>query len=212
MAIISWYTLIGLLAQAAFAARMLVQWIMSEKAKSVVNPALFWWLSLLGALAMSLYGYLRSDFAILCAQLVSFYIYIYNLQLKQELLRFGKLFALSIIVAPLVMLMLEVKDLTSFVQSFLNGQTITYGWMAVGLIGQFLFSFRFVYQVVISHRKGQSILPPAFWYISLIAALMVQVYGIYRLDIVLIIGQVGGMVTYVRNIMLIKKGPANKDL
>lgn len=32
---------------------------------------------------------------------------------------------------------------------------------------------------------------------------MVQVYGIYRLDIVLIIGQVGGMVTYVRNIMLL---------
>ena len=75
--------------------------------------------------------------------------------------------------------------------------------MALGLIGQFLFSFRFVYQVVISHRQGQSLLPPAFWYISLLAALMVQVYGIYRLDIVLIIGQVGGMVTYVRNIMLL---------
>ena len=37
------------------------------------------------------------------------------------------------------------------------------------------------------------------------AALMVQIYGVYRLDIVLIIGQVGGMVTYVRNIMLMHK-------
>lgn len=203
MAIISWYTIIGLLAQAAFAARMLVQWIMSEKAKRVVNPALFWWLSLVGALAMSLYGYLRSDFAILCAQLFSFYIYIYNLHLKGELHRFGKLFALSLMIAPLVMLFLEIKDFSAFFDNFLDGHEIPYGWMALGLIGQFLFSFRFVYQVVISHRQGQSLLPPAFWYISLLAALMVQVYGIYRLDIVLIIGQVGGMVTYVRNIMLL---------
>ncbi len=34
---------------------------------------------------------------------------------------------------------------------------------------------------------------------------MVQIYGIYRLDIVLILGQVGGIVTYVRNIMLARR-------
>ena len=34
---------------------------------------------------------------------------------------------------------------------------------------------------------------------------MVQIYGIYRLDIVLILGQVGGIVTYVRNIMLAQR-------
>ena len=74
MAIISWYTLIGLLAQLAFMARMLVQWIMSERARKVVNPALFWWLSLFGALTMSFYGFLRQDLAILLGQLVSFYL------------------------------------------------------------------------------------------------------------------------------------------
>ena len=87
MAIISWYTLIGLLAQLAFMARMLVQWIMSERAHKVVNPALFWWLSLFGALTMSFYGFLRQDLAILLGQLVSFYVYIYNLKLKGELFR-----------------------------------------------------------------------------------------------------------------------------
>lgn len=203
MAIISWYTLVGICAQLAFAARMLVQWIMSEKAKKVVNPALFWWLSLIGSLSMSFYGYLREDFAILLAQFVSFYIYIYNLKLKKELFRFGKVIALLIIVVPLALLLLQLKDFSNFFHSFLDGHNVPYGWMIFGLIGQFLFSFRFVYQMIISYRQQESVLPNAFWYISLLAAIMVQIYGLYRLDIVLIIGQVGGMVTYIRNIMLI---------
>lgn len=202
MSIISWYTLIGLIAQAAFAGRMIVQWVMSEKAKTVVNPAMFWWLSLLGSFMMSFYGALREDFAILLAQTVSFYIYIYNLRLKRELGRFGRLVPVLIMLSPPVMIISQTGDFATFVEHFLNGQTIGYGWLLFGLIGQFLFSFRFVYQMFVSHRRKESVLPPAFWYISLMAAIMVQIYGIYRLDVVLILGQVGGMVTYVRNIML----------
>lgn len=202
MSIISWYTLIGLIAQAAFAGRMIVQWVMSEKAKTVVNPAMFWWLSLLGSFMMSFYGALREDFAILLAQTVSFYIYIYNLRLKRELGRFGRLVPVLIMLSPPVMIISQTGDFATFVEHFLNGQTIGYGWLLFGLVGQFLFSFRFVYQMFVSHRRKESVLPPAFWYISLMAAIMVQIYGIYRLDVVLILGQVGGMVTYVRNIML----------
>ena len=100
MAIISWYTLIGLLAQLAFMSRMLVQWIMSERARKVVNPALFWWLSLFGALTMSFYGFLRQDLAILLGQLVSFYVYIYNLKLKGKLFKISKVGAVAVILTP----------------------------------------------------------------------------------------------------------------
>ena len=196
MAIISWYTLIGLLAQLAFMARMLVQWIMSERAHKVVNPALFWWLSLFGALTMSFYGFLRQDLAILLGQLVSFYVYIYNLKLKGELFRISKLGAVAVILTPLVLLALELRDTEAFAAIFLNQEAIPYYWLAFGMIGQFLFTFRFIYQLVVSHRSQQSVLPPK---------LMVQIYGIYRLDIVLILGQVGGIVTYVRNIMLARR-------
>ena len=72
-------------------------------------------------------------------------------------------------------------------------------------------NFRFIYQLVVSHRSQQSVLPPKFWYISLLAALMVQIYGIYRLDIVLILGQVGGIVTYVRNIMLAQRSAREEE-
>ena len=40
---------IGFLAQICFSGRLLFQWIMSEKAKQVVSPSIFWLLSLLGS-------------------------------------------------------------------------------------------------------------------------------------------------------------------
>lgn len=210
MAIISWYTAVGLVAQLAFMARMLVQWIMSERARAVVNPALFWWLSLLGALTMSFYGYLREDLAILLGQLVSFYVYVYNLKLKGELKRVGLIISALLVLSPIILLGLELYQggIAAFRAVFLNQYTIPYIWLAIGMLGQFLFTFRFIYQMVISHRQKQSVLPPMFWYFSLTAALLVQSYGIYRLDIVLILGQAGGLVTYVRNIMLYHKHQA----
>ena len=34
--------IVGFLAQLLFSARLLLQWIMSEKAKKVVSPSIFW--------------------------------------------------------------------------------------------------------------------------------------------------------------------------
>ena len=44
----------GLLGQAAFSARFLVQWIVSEKNKASTIPVAFWYLSLLGGLILNL--------------------------------------------------------------------------------------------------------------------------------------------------------------
>ena len=68
--------LIGLLAQVFFSARMLIQWILSEKYKKVVSPSLYWVFSLLGAYLLCIYGWLRNDFSIILGQFISFYIYI----------------------------------------------------------------------------------------------------------------------------------------
>ena len=77
---------IGFLAQAFFSARTLVQWILSEKAKKVLSPTIFWVLSLLGAYLLCIYGWLRNDFAIILGQFISYYIYLANLKLKGCLL------------------------------------------------------------------------------------------------------------------------------
>ena len=73
---------IGFLAQGFFSARILVQWIMSERAKHVLSPSLFWIFSIAGAYLLCLYGWLRHDFAIVFGQCISYYIYLYNLKLK----------------------------------------------------------------------------------------------------------------------------------
>ena len=44
---------LGFLAQGLFSARILVQWIMSERAKKVVSPTIFWILSLIASYLFS---------------------------------------------------------------------------------------------------------------------------------------------------------------
>ncbi|MBO8415769.1 MAG: lipid-A-disaccharide synthase N-terminal domain-containing protein [Proteobacteria bacterium] len=205
MEIITWFTAVGAAAQILFASRMLVQWVLSERARAVVNPALFWWLSLLASLLMSFYGYLRHDLAIMLWQLISYYIYIYNLKLKGQLARLNILITVFLVAAPIVLLVSEWQGPEEFAALFLNDEHIPYELLALGFVGQALFTLRFVYQLYASYRLKVSVLPPAFWVISLIACLMVQVYGVFRLDVVLVFGQAGGLITYTRNIMLYRK-------
>ncbi len=42
------WLLVGLLGQAIFSARFIVQWLVSEKEKKSIIPVAFWYLSLLG--------------------------------------------------------------------------------------------------------------------------------------------------------------------
>ena len=71
----------GLLAQAVFMSRMMVQWIASERAKKSVMPVAFWWLSLSGAAMLVVYGVLRQDIVIILAQVFGFVVYARNLTL-----------------------------------------------------------------------------------------------------------------------------------
>ena len=71
----------GLLAQALFMSRMLVQWIASERQGRSVIPVAFWWLSLSGAAMLLVYGVLRSDIVIISAQAFGFIVYLRNLML-----------------------------------------------------------------------------------------------------------------------------------
>ena len=184
---------------------MLVQWVLSERARSVVNPSLFWWLSLFASLLMSFYGYLRQDLAILLGQFLSYYTYVVNLKLKGKLRSLPLILTLALIVAPVALLVSEMWDTQAFAAIFLNDAHIPYALLALGFAGQLLFTLRFVVQTYISWRLKESVLPAAFWWLSLTACLAVLAYGCLRLDVVLILGQAAGLVTYVRNLMLLRK-------
>ncbi len=76
-------------------------------------------------------------------------------------------------------------------------------WIAVGFLGQLLFSARFVVQWIASERARRSIVPSAFWLFSVGGGVILLFYAIYRRDPVFIAGQAAGLVIYARNIMLI---------
>jgi lipid-A-disaccharide synthase-like uncharacterized protein len=67
--------IIGFSAQILFSARLLVQWIQSEKVKKVLTPELFWELSLMASFLLFIYGWLRDDFAIMLGQSITYFIY-----------------------------------------------------------------------------------------------------------------------------------------
>jgi lipid-A-disaccharide synthase-like uncharacterized protein len=76
-------------------------------------------------------------------------------------------------------------------------------WIAVGFIGQMLFSARFFVQWLTSERLKRSVVPLAFWYLSLAGGATLLAYAIHRRDPVFIVGQLGGLFVYFRNLQLI---------
>jgi lipid-A-disaccharide synthase-like uncharacterized protein len=71
----------GLIAQLAFAARFLVQWIASERAGKSVVPLAFWFFSIGGGLLTLIYGLVKREPVIIIGQLASNIIYVRNLML-----------------------------------------------------------------------------------------------------------------------------------
>lgn len=82
-------------------------------------------------------------------------------------------------------------------------------WLAVGLLGQACFSARFVVQWIVSERRGRSVVPESFWYLSLGGGATPLTYALYVGDPMFIMGQAFGLLIYVRNIWL--SSPATRD-
>ncbi len=75
-------------------------------------------------------------------------------------------------------------------------------WQIVGFIGQGLFTARFLVQWIASEKKGDTVVPVAFWWLSLVGGISLLVYAISQRDPVFIVGQSLGMFVYLRNLML----------
>ena len=77
-------------------------------------------------------------------------------------------------------------------------------WVVVGLGGQLLFTARFLVQWIASERARRSVVPLAFWYLSIGGGVILLAYAIYRKDPVFIFGQSMGLFIYLRNLWLIR--------
>lgn len=196
---------IGFLAQIFFSARILLQWILSERAKKVISPAIFWQLSILGSYLLFIYGWLRDDFAIIFGQIISYYIYIWNLNKKHQWKWLPWLLRAVLLLTPVAAIVYMLEDVSAFVDQFFRNEKIPLWLLIYGSMGQIIFTLRFVYQYIYSKRKDESLLPIGFWIISLFGSLIIVSYAIYRRDPVLILGQSTGLLAYGRNIYLSRK-------
>jgi lipid-A-disaccharide synthase-like uncharacterized protein len=196
---------IGFIAQALFSARLIVQWIKSEKAGNTESPVLFWQISILASWMLFIYGLLRDDFAIIMGQVIAYSIYIRNLHIQNNWKTLPLITRLIAIITPIVVLLFMLKNWEFHYHQLFKNEDIPTHLLLWGVAGQITFTFRFVYQWVYSERKGESILPMGFWVISIIGSIMILSYALYRKDPVLFFGQGFGLLVYFRNIVLIRK-------
>jgi lipid-A-disaccharide synthase-like uncharacterized protein len=72
---------VGLVGQAFFSARFLVQWIASERSRRSVIPVSFWYYSIGGGLTLLAYSIYRLDPVFIVGQGAGLFIYARNLHL-----------------------------------------------------------------------------------------------------------------------------------
>ncbi len=78
-------------------------------------------------------------------------------------------------------------------------------WVLIGFFGQFLFFMRFIIQWLASEKKGQVVVPVAFWYLSIAGTLVILGYAIHIKDLVFTVAQVLSLFIYARNLSFLRK-------
>jgi lipid-A-disaccharide synthase-like uncharacterized protein len=103
--------------------------------------------------------------------------------------------------------MMAVDTRRPWWQKLLNISSSTgVAWVGLGLLGQLLFTGRMLIQWLASEQEQRSVVPVAFWWMSLSGASMLMIYFIWRKDVVGILGQSAGWFIYARNLSFIYRG------
>jgi lipid-A-disaccharide synthase-like uncharacterized protein len=196
---------LGFISQVLFFMRTLLQWVLSERAKKVLSPTIYWVLSIIASYLFCIYGWFRNDFSILLGQLISYYIYIWNLKENGVWTKINAAVKAILFFTPICAIGFILKNGNYFVSNFLANTKIPLWLIVLGSGGQIVFTLRFVYQWIYSMRRNESLLPVGFWIISLVGSGLITIYGIIRIDPILILGQSVGFIAYTRNIAIYRK-------
>ncbi|TDO04930.1 lipid-A-disaccharide synthase N-terminal domain-containing protein [Sunxiuqinia elliptica] len=193
---------VGFTAQILFFARTIVQWFKSEHEGKVLSPTIFWKISLLASILMLVYGILRNDAAILIGQILVYFIYIRNIQLKNDWKSMSIVTRMVILVSPVAILGYLFFGTDYSLATFFKNENNPLLLMIWGITAQIIFISRFFYQWIYSENRKESILPLGFWIISICGSSMNFLYGMFRLDPVLVAAHSLGMFVYLRNILI----------
>ena len=195
----------GWIGQACFFSRFFLQWLASERAKRSLVPRAFWWLSLAGAVLMSVYASSRGTELFLLGFLVSGAIAARNLSLSPRSARldarWGALLAVLAVAGTLV--------LELVIEPPAAGEGTA--WLALGVLGQALWLARFPVQWWLSEHRGTSHFPVSFWWLSLAGNGLLLAYALHLGDLLFVLGFLPGPLLQVRNLVLIHRGSRHES-
>ncbi|WP_299363308.1 lipid-A-disaccharide synthase N-terminal domain-containing protein [Winogradskyella sp.] len=196
---------IGFIAQILFSARLIIQWITSERQRKVITPSIFWTLSLIASFLLFVYGYLRLDFAIMLGQSLTYFIYIRNLQLQGQWKKYPVFMRYFLFLVPVLIVIFYYNNNKIDIELLFKNESIPVWLLILGIVAQIIFTLRFVYQWIHAERHKESTLPMGFWVLSLTGAALILTYAIIREDPVLFVGHLFGMIIYARNAYLMRR-------
>jgi len=193
---------LGFFAQSLFGARLIVQWFHSEKQGKVASPTVYWQLSLVASFLFLVYGIIRDDVIIILGQTISYFIYVRNLQLKNEWNKIDPTVRMFLLALPAIAFGWIFFGAKHNVDTILQKTDLKHPLLIMGAIGQLMLNLRFVYQWYYSEKHTSSILPLGFWVISVCASALILAYASFRIDPVLLVSQGMGIFVYTRNIFI----------
>lgn len=213
--VLLWHA-VGIAAACLFYGRFYFQWWISERHGKSVIPAAFWYMSAPGSFLLLCYAafYKGSPIGAL-SHSFNTVIYARNLThvwrekgvLSRRRYWLAHLGAGAMVTFALVLLALTWLGLWREAREAQHEARL-WIWIAVGVAGQALFACRFILQWAVTEARGKSVVPTAFWYISVVAACLLMSSHLNRPEPewVFVFGLASTLPVYARNIWLLRKG------
>jgi lipid-A-disaccharide synthase-like uncharacterized protein len=192
----TWIDGVGAAGQGLFGARVVYQWVASERAGRAIIPRGYWGLSLAGAALVLFYALCKHDAVYVMSVLPGAVIAYLNMRIRKSASRRKLL--------PWAVAFLGLVAWAAWAQPRLGNPV----WAAIGLTGSVLWGMRHVFQWWVSERRGVPTLPASFYLFSLAGSLFLLAYASAKADPVMIAGYAFNFVPYLRLLRLLRPATA----
>lgn len=214
------WTVFGIVGGIIFYSRFYVQWIYSEIKKRSVVPIAFWYMSSVGSLMLLTYAFASQSPLGALGQ--SFNIVVYSRNLVHIWREQGRLTpalnrSVHVVAGVIATIAMGLVATTWWREYQLTNErpvdevAEVWLWLVVGVIGQGLFAGRFIVQWIATEMKRKSVIPSAFWYLSIVAAILQASAFFQRQEWVFAVGSVATILIYARNVWFVRRGKGGEQ-
>lgn len=212
-AVSAYWQVLGIIGGAIFYGRFYVQWLASERAGRSVMPILFWYMSSIGSVLLMTFAVVTRSPVGALGQGFNLVVYGRNLihiwrdQGTLTPLRSRLVNGIVVLVAFVAVILVVGVWLGEYADAKTEPEGISralWFWLAIGVAGQALFAARFILQWAATEMQKKSVVPAAFWYLSVAAASLQALSFLQRREWVFAIGLLTTLLIYLRNIWFVR--------